>query len=188
LSSSGRIIFLHGASSSGKSTLARAVQAQIGAPFWHFSIDHLRDAGVVPLARFKSGEFRWAEKREAFFDGFHRTLPAIAGAGNDLIVEHIIETDAWLDRLLRLLDGFDVFLAVLDVPLAELERREIARGDRPVGDAKRDFESLPTLAHYDLKLESSLVADASAATLISAWSERQTPSAFDRLRTGRTGA
>ncbi|KSV66368.1 hypothetical protein N185_06860 [Sinorhizobium sp. GW3] len=28
-----KIIFIHGASSSGKSTLARAVQAQIGAPF-----------------------------------------------------------------------------------------------------------------------------------------------------------
>lgn len=45
-----QIIFFHGASSRGKSTLARELQAKIEKPFWHISIDHLRDAGVLPLA------------------------------------------------------------------------------------------------------------------------------------------
>ncbi len=112
-------------------------------------------------------------------------LPAIVEAGNDLIVEHIVETEAWLDRLLRLLGGIDVFLVALEVPLAELERREIARGDRRLGDAKRDFETLPTLAHYDLRLDTTLAAAANAVTLISAWERRQKPSAFDRLRAER---
>lgn len=47
------IIFLHGASSSGKSTIARSLQAKIEKPFWHISIDHLRDSGVLPSARFQ---------------------------------------------------------------------------------------------------------------------------------------
>ena len=51
------IIFLHGASSSGKSTLARAVQAKIDEPFWHYSIDHLRDSGIVPMARIRARRF-----------------------------------------------------------------------------------------------------------------------------------
>ena len=49
-----QIIFLHGASSSGKSTIAKALQACIEKPFWHISIDHLRDAGVLPTERMAS--------------------------------------------------------------------------------------------------------------------------------------
>ena len=93
----GRIILLNGASSSGKSTIARALQAQLGDPFWHISIDHLRDAGVLPLDRIRSGEFAWSEMREAFFLGFERSLAAYTSAGNDLIVEYIVETREWMD-------------------------------------------------------------------------------------------
>jgi chloramphenicol 3-O phosphotransferase len=72
----GRIILLNGASSSGKSSIARAVQAKIEDPFWHISIDHLRDAGVLPMDRFRSGEFKWSQARDAFFEGFERSLLA----------------------------------------------------------------------------------------------------------------
>ena len=80
-----QIVFLHGASSSGKSTIAKALQASIEKPFWHISIDHLRDSGVLPLSRFRSGEFAWSTARKAFFDGFHASLAAYADAGNDLM-------------------------------------------------------------------------------------------------------
>ena len=30
---------------------------------WHISIDHLPDAGVLPVERTRSGEFSWAEMR-----------------------------------------------------------------------------------------------------------------------------
>ena len=93
------IIFLHGASSSGKSTLARAVQAKISEPFWHYSIDHLRDAGIVPMDRFKRGDFHWRDFRDTFFEGFHSSVAAFADAGNNVIVEHILDGAGWLDRL-----------------------------------------------------------------------------------------
>ncbi|MCA0908709.1 chloramphenicol phosphotransferase CPT family protein [Ruegeria marisrubri] len=38
-----QIIFLHGASSSGKSTIAQALQQKMAKPCWHISIDHLHD-------------------------------------------------------------------------------------------------------------------------------------------------
>ncbi|WP_319533257.1 hypothetical protein [uncultured Cohaesibacter sp.] len=68
-----QILFLHGASSSGKSTLARALQDALPVPFWHISIDHLRDSGVLPSHRFKSGEFDWKAARPRFFDGYHQS-------------------------------------------------------------------------------------------------------------------
>jgi len=79
------IIILHGPSSSGKSTLARALQARIELPFWHVSIDHIRDSGMLPMARYKTGDFVWREHRAAVFDGFHRSLRAYAEAGVDYI-------------------------------------------------------------------------------------------------------
>jgi chloramphenicol 3-O phosphotransferase len=51
-----QVIFLHGASSSGKSTIAKTLQKRIEKPFWHISIDHLRDASVLPTERFKNGD------------------------------------------------------------------------------------------------------------------------------------
>ena len=90
----GKIILINGASSAGKSSLARAVQQAADEPFWHLSIDHLRDSGVLPLKRIRSGDFAWAAMRPAFFDGFHEALPALARAGNNLIVDHIVDTPA----------------------------------------------------------------------------------------------
>jgi chloramphenicol 3-O phosphotransferase len=57
-SSFGTIIFINGASSSGKSTIARALQARLEDPFWHISIDHLREAQVLPFDRIRSGDFK----------------------------------------------------------------------------------------------------------------------------------
>src|SRR5262245_57362383 len=135
---SGRIILLNGASSSGKTTLARALQNALPEPFWHYSIDHLRDANVLPMTRIKSGEFPWPAQRPAFFDGFHRSVAAFAAAGNDLIIEHIVERQEWMVRLLTLLGSFDVFFVGIHCPLDELKRREHARGDRRIGEAHDD--------------------------------------------------
>lgn len=172
------IIFIHGASSSGKSTLARAVQAKIDLPFWHISIDHLRDSGVLPTARFKAGDFDWETSRAACFDGFHHSLAAYASAGNNLILEHILDTHGWLEQLVDLLAPYDVFFVGLHTDLTELNRRETARGDRPVGSAERDFLIIHQGLRYDLELSSNKALDENVERLIAAWKDRQAPSAF----------
>src|SRR5579859_3435605 len=84
----GRIIFLNGASSSGKSTLAVTLQEALDEPFLHVASDRLVDAGMLPGRREDHGPFDWwREMRPRFFAGFHASLPAFAWAGNDLIVE-----------------------------------------------------------------------------------------------------
>jgi chloramphenicol 3-O phosphotransferase len=45
----GRIIFLNGASSSGKSTLAKAMQQALPEPFLHVSSDHVVASGMLPV-------------------------------------------------------------------------------------------------------------------------------------------
>ena len=177
----GKIIFLHGASSSGKSTIARLLQATIDAPFWHLSIDHLRDSGVLPMDRIRKGEFRWQDLRAAFFTGYHRALPVYVEAGNNLILEHIVDTPEWMSLLVGLLSPFDVYFIGIHCPLEELERRERARNDRLVGDARRDFETIHRHAVYDLEIDSTRSPAENAATIIAGWKRRAAPSAFQRM-------
>jgi len=177
----GKIIFLHGASSSGKSTIARRLQAAIEEPFWHISIDHLRDSGVLPMDRIKRGEFDWQDLRQAFFEGYHRALAVYVAAGNNLIIEHIIDTQEWMSLLVALLSPFDVFFVGIHCPLDELERRERQRKDRPAGDARRDFETIHRHAVYDFEIDSTLPPDDNVAAIIATWKRRARPSAFERL-------
>jgi chloramphenicol 3-O phosphotransferase len=176
---SGKIILINGASSSGKSTLSRALQAQLEEPFWHFSIDHLIASKTLPDARIKNGDFTWASMRPQFFDGFHRCLPALAGAGNNLIVEHIIETKAWMDRLVQILKPF----VGVHCPLPELERRELERGNRRIGEARADFEVTHTFGVYDLEIDSTQSLEQNIKTVISVWKTRKHPSAFEQMAT-----
>lgn len=181
-----RIIFLHGASSSGKSTIARGIQARIELPFWHISIDHLRDSGVLPMARFNSGEFDWKAAREAFFDGFHQSLVAYAAAGNNLIIEHILDTEGWLDDLVRLFRPFDVFFVGVHCPLPLLIERETARGDRQAGSAEQDFHTIHVGKSYDFEVSSTDDPVENVESVIARWRVRTGPSVFARLASDLT--
>ena len=178
------IIFLHGASSSGKSSLARALQDRVELPFWHISIDHLRDASVLPSARIKSGAFNWKQMRKPFFDGFHASLAAYAQAGNNLIVEHILDTPGWQGELAGLFEPFDVLFVAVHCPVEELIRREAARGDRPVGSAEQDFRTIHVGRRYDLEVQSLDGAEANVQRVLSEWRKERGRSRFFEVAEG----
>lgn len=173
---SGRIILIHGASSAGKSTLARAVQARIDGAFWCYSFDSLRDTGVLPMARI-GAEFPWRDLRGSVFGGFHRSILAFAAAGNDLIVEHILDDPSWQGELRQLLAGLDVFFVALHLPLDLLKVRAAARSDRPEM-AEADFALMQRPLGYDLELDGRDPAEANADRLIAAWTRRGARSGF----------
>jgi chloramphenicol 3-O phosphotransferase len=172
----GRIIFLNGASSSGKSTLAKAMQQALPEPFLHVSSDHLVASGMLPARRDPDGPYAWRQQmRPRFFDGFNRCLPALAAAGNDLIVEHIIEFRAWREYLARLLEGLDVFLVGVHCDLAEIDRREHNRGDRRIGEGRSHVETglIHTFGPYDFEVDTTnAVPGVAAASILAAWRAR----------------
>lgn len=178
----GHIILLNGASSAGKSTLARALVSKLPVPFWNFSIDLFMTDRVLPLDRFESGEFNWRELRPGFFSGLLECLPVLARNGNNLVVDYIVETKDWMQRIVSLLQGIDVYFVGVHCSLQELERRELARGDRRLGEARADFETTHLLCAYDLEVDSSASApDDMASAIVAAWAARQRPGAFERM-------
>jgi chloramphenicol 3-O phosphotransferase len=173
------IILINGASSAGKSTLAKAFQMRAEEPFLRFSLDLLMFGGeVLPLRRDKTGPFSWAAMRPLLFNGYYGCLAALAAAGNNLVVDYIVESQDQLDRLQYSLAPFDVFYVGLRCALPELERRERQRGDRRLGDARKDFELFDRFGPYDVELDAILPAEANAEALLAAWKTRCPPGAF----------
>ena len=172
----GRIILLNGASSSGKSTLAKALQQALPEPFLHVSSDQLVASGMLPARRDPDGPFAWWQQmRPRFFDGFHRCLPALAAAGNDLIVEHVIEFRAWREYMARLLDGLDVFLVGVQCDVVEIDRREADRGDRRIGEGRSHVETylIHTFGPYDFEVDTTAgIPIAVAESVLAAWRAR----------------
>lgn len=178
---SGRVILLNGASSSGKSSIVRAALATAPEPFLAYSFDHLMDSGVLPLERIRSGDFDWARMRASVFDGLHRAFAGFAHAGNNMIIDHIVETPEWMADLVGRFAGDDVFFVGVRCPLEVLEHRETARGDRRPGDARRDHETVHLHAVYDLEVDGTRPPAETASVLWRAWADRTRPSAFERM-------
>jgi chloramphenicol 3-O phosphotransferase len=167
---------LNGASSSGKTTLAKALQANLVQPFLHVSSDQFVESGMLPDRREDGGPFDWwSEMRPRFFAGFHRCLPALAVVGNDLIVEHVIEFRAWRSDLAALLRDFDVFLIGVHCDLDEIDRREQLRGDRRFGEGRNHVlhDQIHSFGPYDLEIDMSTgVSTETIETVLAAWRRR----------------
>lgn len=174
------ILFLHGPSSSGKTTLAHALQHAAPVPLWHLSIDHFRDSGAWPMSRFRHRELDWTQHRAAFFDGFHRAVAASASAGNHLILEHILDDDSWGADLKALFVPFDVVFVGLTCSLDDLIRREHKRGDRPTGSAAEDYATVHANRTYDLMLDGTSDSRTNAQTVLEYWQAGTRISEFAR--------
>ena len=161
---SGSILFLNGASSSGKSSIAKALQEILKEPCIHLCIDDY-------LGAFQKG--LW-DKQEIvqpawpnIIRGFHAAAAAIARAGNVVIVDDVLEKEPpWVENLLQLFDGLEVVFIGVHCPLEELERRESERGNRRAGMARLQFGQVHARAIYDVKVDTSVLSPEECAAII----------------------
>jgi chloramphenicol 3-O phosphotransferase len=163
----GRIIILNGTSSAGKTTLARALRPQLPTSFCYYSSDQLADAKfrpIDPTARLAG--------REQFFVGFHRTIPALASAGLDLLVEHIVEEQHWAEDLANLLKGFDVFWVGVHASVDLITEREKQRGERTIGEALYHLRT-HEFCRYGVEVDTAQPAPDVTAAIVQAWKTRQ---------------
>lgn len=166
----GRVIFLNGTSSSGKSTIAKALRAALPEPFCYYASDQLADSGFRTIKQ-KVQDAGLQDERTRFFDGFHRSIVSFAQAGNDIIVEHIVEELSWAQQLRELFAPLDVFWGGVHAPFDEIERRERERGDRTIGEARYHLKT-HDYCQYDIEVNTTEPHESVVASIIEAWRTR----------------
>jgi chloramphenicol 3-O phosphotransferase len=155
-----QIILLNGASSSGKTSIAKLLQISLNDPFMIVSIDGFMSMYHERMTNPTTGEDFEQIKRvfPMLIDGFHRSITALAEAGNNLIVDHVLQEDEWLKQCVLEWVDLDVLFVGVKCPLAVLLKREESRQDRVVGTAEYQFLKVHAQAVYDLELDTSLLS------------------------------
>ncbi|MGV9322043.1 chloramphenicol phosphotransferase CPT family protein [Streptomyces sp. NPDC003660] len=176
----GRIIFLNGTSSSGKSSIARELLDILDdGVFSHLSVDAFNS--MRAQRELSPEEFDAALRRTRL--GFHRSVAAMAEVGNDLVVDHVLSEPWRLADCLAVLRPEDVLFVGVRCPLPELERRERARGDRETGLAALQYDLVHAHGDYDLECDTGTESPRACAERIRDFlPHRPTPTAFSRLR------
>ncbi|MEV4556250.1 chloramphenicol phosphotransferase [Kitasatospora sp. NPDC049285] len=177
---SGRIIFLNGTSSSGKSSIARELLDILDdGVFFHMAVDGFN--AMRTKREFGAEELDVALRRTRM--GFHRSVAAMAEVGNDIVVDHVLSEPWRLLDCLTVLRPEDVVFVGVHCPLDELVRRELARGDRPPGLAAHQYGLVHAHGDYDLECDTGVASPLECAQRIKEFlPHRAGPTAFTRLR------
>ena len=176
----GRVILLNGPSSSGKSTLGRAMLPLLDEPWFFVPVDAvsgLRSTVYRRLLDDAALQSMLTRTRR----GYHRTVAALASTGNDVIMDYPLSEPWRLADLLVVLDGYDVTLVDVVCSTKELERRERARGNRPLGLASS--QAVYEHADRDLTVDTTTASPEECAEgVVSRLAALTGPKAFERLR------
>ncbi len=181
----GTVIILNGASSSGKSSIQKAIQKQSNEFYLRVGIDTFFDALIAEpdLSLFHSekkfdqytanGEYiRGIEYQEdaeghpmiplkigpagdRIVQGMHRAIAAYALVGNNVIVDYILYKKSWVEDLATSLKNVRVFWIKVDAPLEVIEEREKKRNTSPAGHARSHYHSVHDGIVYDLEVNTA---------------------------------
>ncbi len=170
-----RIVVLNGVGSVGKSSLARAVQAQSRVPLLHVAMDGFLEMLPEALQDHPEGisyvrspagvEVRVGPVGARLLDGMLGAVAALAGAGCDLVFDTVMDRDAATLCRARLA-AFEVSYVGLVAPLAVIEAREAQRGDRMIGLARAQFGQVHVGVDDDLTLDMGALTPETAAQVI----------------------
>jgi chloramphenicol 3-O phosphotransferase len=174
------VILVNGPSSSGKSSICRALLPLLDGPWFLVPVDAINAMrSHEHQGRIHDLDLVLRRTRE----GYHRAVAALASVGNDVVMDYPLSEPWRLTDLLGVLKGYDVTLVDVTCEAAELVRRERARGDRPEGLAA----SQDVFRHddRDLTVDTTTTSPEDCAAMIAAaLASLSPPSAFERLRSG----
>ncbi|MCB2288928.1 chloramphenicol phosphotransferase CPT family protein [Clostridium sp. CS001] len=145
----GKIIFLNGTSSSGKSSLATKIQEVSQEKFFHVQIDTFCD-----MLHEKNFDDDFVNSENLAASIMHNFVFSLCKSGENVIVDTVIENQNkhWLKECVDLLYDMPVTFLKVNCPLHELERRELQRGDRRIGQAKGQLSNMDFNDIYDLEV------------------------------------
>jgi chloramphenicol 3-O phosphotransferase len=177
-----KLILINGASSSGKTSVARALQKHLDESFLvasvdtfvHNMLDMERHITFDPPPDSPARDWFCLHTQDdtgqrslvlepgtlakRFIFGIHAAVAGFISVGNNLIFDDVLYDPAYLENYVRLLNPADVLFIGLRCPLDVLEQREQARGNRAVGHARGHFHLVHQHGIYDLEVDTSLAS------------------------------
>jgi chloramphenicol 3-O phosphotransferase len=175
----GRVVLLHGTSSAGKTTVARALQGFSDEPWIRLGIDAFWNAiderWMEHGSRAAEGFLWTADARivpgpvgQRLAAGMRAAVAAFARAGNDVLVDDVFIDPDWLDAWRHELSDLEWFFVGVVAPIEVLEERERARGNRIVGEARAQVDVIHDGIEYDLIVDSARQSPQECAEVIMA--------------------
>jgi len=95
--------------------------------------------------------------------GMHHAVATLAALGNDVVVDHVLWYPPWLRECVSLWQEFPVLFVAVHCPLAVVEARELARGDRSAKGVVR-WQHSRVHRHGDLTLPYDVEVDTAGST------------------------
>lgn len=203
----GRIIFLNGSSSAGKTTLAKVLQDRLNDPWFHIALDQFRDGmpgryrgmnapegtpghmgmNVVPAQCGDTvvTEVVLGEVGQSMLRGMHKAISAFATAGNNVIIDDLIMQPETLEHYVSVLAHHWVLFAGIRCPLAVVNQRETTRPGRFPGTAQSHYDKVHAHECYDIEVDTSVASPVACADkIITYLRQGHTPTAFQKLYRG----
>jgi len=196
------VIFLNGTSSSGKTSLANALQERCKVPLLHTGIDTLYDmlpTHALGISVTASQGYRYI-MRNGLLDhieiGLYAkrllacTVPLTAVLlehKNELVIDEILfagEGRTFLHDYADLFSSVRAYFVKVQCPLAVLEEREALRPDRHRGIARAQFEAVHAHGYaYDITVDTHAhSAELCAQQILDFVEKHKYPTAFERIR------
>ena len=156
-------IILHGTTSSGKSSIAKALQATAPVPAFHISLD-----AFVTMSNRRDMRSD-AERGQAYgihCENLRSTLARVAHTQFDIVLDLVLRDQTEMDACLQVLRGRPTYVVRVWAPLDVLEQRERSRGDRAPGMAREQIDHPAYQRPYDLEVDSSLCTPEEGAAAV----------------------
>ena len=159
-----RVIVLNGGSSSGKSSIARALQEILPDMWLTFGVDTFIDAlpgrGNSPksgITYSTGGAIAVTREYTRLENAWYSALYALADAGANIILDEVLlSSHEGQQRLLARFDGLSLLWVGVHCPPEIAAARETARGDREPGMACRQAVSVHAEVSYDIEVDTSV--------------------------------
>ena len=168
------IVLLNGASSSGKTSVARSFQEAESKLWLLFSLDSFLE--MFP-SRMNENWPPFSQLTRAYYE----TAKLWAESGYNLIVDTVIDEQESCLICVQALSKFRVYSVGLTCALEELSRREMTRVNRERGLARRQFDRVHKFVAYDLEIDTTdLSIEACASKISKLLGDLPNPAAFKR--------
>ena len=147
----GKIIFLNGVSSSGKTTLAKTLQERLPQPYFHLDVDEFCLMAPELSRYYDVGDYSLQHK---FVSNMSDIAKLLSDKGFNLIISVVFLKDYdFLEKCVTALHSHLVLFVHVTCPVDELRRREKERGNRLIGSTEAMLPILIPRDVYDMVVD-----------------------------------